>query len=568
MVVSRLSASLSTPWRVVLLLLICGGVVLRLIWPETMVFLNDQARACAMAADIAEGRWEAAGLSNSAGFRNPPGFVYLLAAVWRVWPDPLALLYFIQAVNLLALALTAYLFMRWLPSDAAWWGLALLATAPWAIQYCRWIWAQDLLFPAAIMTYGFLWLWTVRRRPWAALGVAAGLIFAIQIHLAGGVLALSCAVAALLLRPPWRWPPVMCAIVLAAPLFAPYALALREASSRAAQPRTVAGDGAVKTARDARALVNETGADESAAAQTGQSEKRNYREVWRIVPAVAMSVSGLLWSLEFKAGYPAFVASLGWRHHVYQALQVVPLVLFVSGAWFALRLRAPAAQPATTAAPAPPAMPTAPPETAASIRLLTLLTVTIPLIFVVLGLRVSPTYLPVWYPVPFALMGLAAARWSHPALRLGLTLMMAGQLAFFAEQLRYQHQQGGVPGSILDAHYGKLRHALDSAPAEWRAHDGPIYAEYAGPSDYLHEPTAFLLRRRWSGATANVGADAPSIDDRLAAEHSGAGLLIRFDPWQAEPFALGTLPPSPATNAYRISPRAGPHQVAGKIPRE
>ena len=41
---------------------------------------------------------------NSGGFRNPPGYVYILAAVWKLSPDPMSLLRFTQLANLAAFA--------------------------------------------------------------------------------------------------------------------------------------------------------------------------------------------------------------------------------------------------------------------------------------------------------------------------------------------------------------------------------------------------------------------------------------------------------------------------------
>ena len=105
-------------------MVIVAGLALRLVYPGTTVFCEDQARGCALAEDIAGGARPTGGLVNSGGFRNLPGFVYVLAGVWRLWPAPLGLLYFIGAVNVVAVLGSAYLMRRWIGSAGAWWGAA------------------------------------------------------------------------------------------------------------------------------------------------------------------------------------------------------------------------------------------------------------------------------------------------------------------------------------------------------------------------------------------------------------------------------------------------------------
>ncbi|MCH7727026.1 MAG: hypothetical protein IH991_11160 [Planctomycetes bacterium] len=194
---------------------IAAGLAMRLIYPADTAFTEDQAYACALAQDIANGHWQTGGLLNSGDFRNPPGFVYVLAAVWKVFPDPLALIRFIGFVNCLAVLAAWWLMRRWGGSAAAWWGTAFFAAAPWAILYSRWLWAQHLLFPAALVVYFFLWRWVVLGKRWAALGVVLGLTLLVQIHLGAVVLALAIGLVLLWLRPRLPLIPLTIGVVLA-----------------------------------------------------------------------------------------------------------------------------------------------------------------------------------------------------------------------------------------------------------------------------------------------------------------------------------------------------------------
>ena len=104
------------------------------------------------------------------------------------------------------------------------------------------------------------------------------------------------------------------------------------------------------------------------------------------------------------------------------------------------------------------------------------LVLAIPLSFDLLAIRTSPTYLPLWYPLPFLLMGGVVAQFigrrsSHgrAALSAGLLGVLVVQLGFFAEQLAYIHRHGGVPGSSIGRSYAgmlaDLETVADKAPA-------------------------------------------------------------------------------------------------------
>lgn len=487
--------------RAALAALILLGLGLRVWYPGTTVFCDDQARACALAEDVAAGHWQSGGLVNSGGFRNLPGFVYLLAGVWRLWGDPLALVWFTAAVNVLAVVASFFLMRRWIGAAAAWWATAFLATAPWAIHYSRWIWAQDLLFPAALCVWLFLWQWVGRGRKWAALGVVLSLAVLVHIHLVGVVAVLAAALLVVWCRPKLPLWPVAIGVAIAAASVVPYL------------------------------LEGQLGAP--------KGDRVGYQHFWRVVPSAAMSVTGLDWRLEFRGGYPALADSLGWRRWPYEAVMCLPVLLLAAGGVMGLRRLWRQRRAGRAARREPTAMVTA-------------LVVLIPLAFVVTAIRTSPTYVPMWYPLPFVLIGLAAVRLSGTAGRRRrwtaavLIGVMCVQLAFFVEQLGYVRGRGGVPGSPLGRSYAAM--CRDVAVLAGRVDAGEVLMLYEGPSSIQGEPAAYLLRRaRWAGA-------------------AGGRAVVRLrwgGPCRADELPEGADPPA---GAYLVRPWRGPQQSEGRVP--
>ena len=247
------------------------------------------------------------------------------------------------------------------------------------------------------------------------------------------------------------------------------------------------------------------------------------------------------WSLEFRGGYPRFVQYLAGRRWPYEALMTVPPLLLVGGvagaAWEVRRRRGSASPP---------------------LSLLLSLVLLIPLVFVALGIRVSPTYMPLWYPLPFALMGWAAQRCTQPGAGRGwrrlltplLLLVLAGQLAFFADQLHYLATRGGVPDSLLDRSYAGL--IADRTALAPKVQAGEVWVEYAGTSPIMNEATAYVFRHAaWTGS-------APGR------------VLIRYQPPWLGPPTIESLPDEavPSPKAYQVHPWTGRQQRDGRVLRE
>jgi hypothetical protein len=180
------------------------------------------------------------------------------------------------------------------------------------------------------------------------------------------------------------------------------------------------------------------------------------------------------------------------------------------------------------------------------------LTVLIPLAFVLLGVQTSPTYLPFWYPLPFAVMGWAMAGWTAGRRRGRLSTATQGaaiavlvvQLAFFCEHLQYIDRHGGVPDSPLDRSYAGLREDIAMLAAEVEAAE--IAVEYPHPN--MREAVAYLCRH---------------ADWRRRA--TGRVLIHYRPPWAGtttiEPLLDSALP----ENAFLIHPWGGEQQRGGLI---
>lgn len=475
---------------IALAMVILTGLYLRIAMPGTTVFAADQARACALAEDISHRRWQAGGLINSGGFRNPPGYVYLLAAAWKVSPEPLSLLRFTQFANLLAFAISAWWVHQLIGKTAAVWAMAFFAASPWAIHYCRWIFAQHLLFPSALIVYICLWAWLVHGRRWAALGAMLGLILVAEIHLVGIILALAVGIVLIAWRPKLPLKPVALGVVIGIAALATYFLT--------------------------RGGATTGGPDE---------ERVGIVHIWRTIPAAAMSVSGIVWSLEFKEGYPLFAQFLGKLRWPLEIVMIVPVVLLATGFIISLSKTFRTGK-----------------------GLVVLLVVAIPLAFVLAMLRTSPTYLPVWYPLPFILIGLAAKRFAtHAWVSVALVCVLAAQLFFFTRQLTYIDRHGGVPHSVLGRSYAGLLQDRTIAAKEVQADE--IWLQYAGETPIMKEAVPYFFRRgHWNTAPGRVE------------------LIVYRPPWegQIEIKSLGARSEVPA-DAFQIRPWAGPQQQGARI---
>jgi hypothetical protein len=190
-----------------LCLLFAAALALRTARLDLMEFKHDEAAAWILATAASAGRaFPTAGIATSKGIENFPLFVYLLAGLRLVSPDPVFAVRAIAFLNSLAV-LFVYLASRKIAGARAGWIAALLyAVSPCAVFFSRKLWAQNLmpfwagaLFCCLVM----LALDAPRERRDRVLSFCAGFLAATcwQIHLSGAFLVLSWLAALWVVRP-------------------------------------------------------------------------------------------------------------------------------------------------------------------------------------------------------------------------------------------------------------------------------------------------------------------------------------------------------------------------------
>src|SRR5574341_2504115 len=141
-------------WTLVSVVLLLAGL-LRLGWPGLTEFKQDEAHLYALALNLAEFKaFPLRGIGSSVGPPNAPMSVYLYALPLFVWKSPLAASLFVGALNTASVVVAYALARRYWGPRAALVSALLYAAAPWAVIYCRKIWAQDLL-PLFVVGYVF-----------------------------------------------------------------------------------------------------------------------------------------------------------------------------------------------------------------------------------------------------------------------------------------------------------------------------------------------------------------------------------------------------------------------------
>ncbi len=176
----------STKWELATLtVIILLAVVVRMGWPGLTEFKADEARLLSLAWDMAEWKYfPIRGISNSAGFANPPMAVWLYALPLFVWKHLYAATLYTGLLNVLAIVGAWWLARRYWGSTAAFITALLLTVNPWAIHHARKIWAQNLIVPFVIGWAICGLLVYVDRRKWFLIGHFLCVAVAVQAHLA------------------------------------------------------------------------------------------------------------------------------------------------------------------------------------------------------------------------------------------------------------------------------------------------------------------------------------------------------------------------------------------------
>lgn len=156
---------------------------------EFAAFNYDEARALELAADILEkDPFTARGLPSSVGIVNSAAFPYLLTIPLLFSSSPLWATGFIALLNTLAVGGCYVLARCWFGMGPAVIATSLYALNPWAVNFSRKIWAQNVLSIFTVAILFCLFLYDKGRRPWW--GAASMLVWAvaIQIHFSAAAL--------------------------------------------------------------------------------------------------------------------------------------------------------------------------------------------------------------------------------------------------------------------------------------------------------------------------------------------------------------------------------------------
>jgi 4-amino-4-deoxy-L-arabinose transferase-like glycosyltransferase len=171
-------------------LIVALAALLRMGWPGITEFKQDEAHLYSLALSLAQGRaFPLHGINFSVGLPNLPLSVYLYALPLVAWPSPLAATLFVGATNVVAVALAYALTRRYWGRRAALPAALLYAAAPWAVEYSRKLWSNNLLsFFVVAGLFAALLGFVEARREWVAVHVFL-LGAAIQIHISAAALA-------------------------------------------------------------------------------------------------------------------------------------------------------------------------------------------------------------------------------------------------------------------------------------------------------------------------------------------------------------------------------------------
>jgi hypothetical protein len=145
------------PWIRWALALVLVGAGLRLYGLTAMEFKWDEQEALNQSMRFLDDRlwasfrtWPTHGMLSSNRVGNAPLFTWIVAGVWAVFPNPLAVAAFVAVVNVLCLYPLWLWARRHMDDFRATLTLALCAVSPFAVLFSRKIWTQDLLFPGVL----------------------------------------------------------------------------------------------------------------------------------------------------------------------------------------------------------------------------------------------------------------------------------------------------------------------------------------------------------------------------------------------------------------------------------
>jgi hypothetical protein len=172
-------------WLPVSILL--AGAALRLVFQTDIEYKFDEDYMMQRVLHAGQEAWQWMGMPSGVHLRNPGMSVWVFLALGKLFSatDPVRLSLAVECLNIAALALLLIFISRNIPKaerESWYWGFALLAFNPIAVDYQRKIWAQSVLPFFCVL---FLWAWWKRSSRtgaffWGLLGPLMG-----QIHMSG-----------------------------------------------------------------------------------------------------------------------------------------------------------------------------------------------------------------------------------------------------------------------------------------------------------------------------------------------------------------------------------------------
>jgi hypothetical protein len=163
------------------------GCLLRLVWADDMKWKADEIWMYEVARDVALGKqpWPWFGMGNGVGFLNPGFSVWCFIAMAWVSPDPVNMVRWVQASNIVAIGLFIVFILRYISKSEqpVWlWGIAIFSVNPLAIHFSRALWATDILPFVGFFVFVGHWFRHLRGGAfiWGLVGTLIG-----QIHMSG-----------------------------------------------------------------------------------------------------------------------------------------------------------------------------------------------------------------------------------------------------------------------------------------------------------------------------------------------------------------------------------------------
>jgi hypothetical protein len=208
-----------------------GAIVLLAAWLrfwrlDLLEFIIDELSVTQLVlALVQHGQWPAHGIPSSLGTNNSPMIVYLIAPAAFLWPTPVGLTAFVALLNVVTVGGSIWFARRYFGDGVSLFAGLAMATGPWAVEYSRKIWEQDLLPPFILLFFVGLYAVVVDRKPRYLLVCGVALSIALQLH--PSALAIVAIGAAVLIWRPRRFPfgYLVGALMLAVLVCLPYLVA-------------------------------------------------------------------------------------------------------------------------------------------------------------------------------------------------------------------------------------------------------------------------------------------------------------------------------------------------------